>query len=311
MKNLKKTLKASTAALLTLSMTACSSGTSSADSSASAVKTGTTSTYAYLLDTTDLPMADLDLSDAEGVLAEILEEGVLTIATSPDYPAAEFVDEDGTVWGSEMMLAKYIADNLGVDLDIETMDFNATLTAVSTGKVDMAISGFGWKADRAESYELSIGYQGTSEAACHTLLVYTDTQDEYETLDDFSDKTIIAQSGSLQQMYVEDQIPDATLELVTSLDQAILSLAANKVDAVALDCTTAGQYADQSDGQFAVSSVEFDLSQYSDYEGNVAACAKGETDLIEAVNEIIQVVLDNELYQDWWTTAKAQAGIED
>ena len=163
-------------------------------------------TYAYLLDTTDLVKPELDLSNADGVLKKILNQGVMVIATSPDYPANEFITEDGTVYGCEMMLAKYVADCLGVGLKIETMDFSAVLTAVDTGKVDISFSGFGWKADRAEAFELSVGYTGDDEVTFHTLIVPADKKDEYKSLEDFVGKHIVAQASSLQQMYVEDQI---------------------------------------------------------------------------------------------------------
>ena len=163
-------------------------------------------TYAYLLDTTDLVKPELDLTNADGVLKKILNQGVMVIATSPDYPANEFITEDGTVYGCEMMLAKYVADCLGVGLKIETMDFSAVLTAVDTGKVDISFSGFGWKADRAEAFELSVGYTGDDEVTFHTLIVPADKKDEYKSLEDFVGKHIVAQASSLQQMYVEDQI---------------------------------------------------------------------------------------------------------
>ena len=163
-------------------------------------------TYLYLLDTADLVKPELDLSNASGVLANVLAKGELCIATSPDYPPAEFITEDGAIYGSEMMLAKYVADALGVKLKIETMDFNAVLTAVDTGKVDMAFSGFGWKADRAEAFELSVGYIGDDSVDYHTLIVPAAEAGNYKTLADFVGKHIVAQAGSLQQMYVEDQI---------------------------------------------------------------------------------------------------------
>lgn len=163
-------------------------------------------TYTYLLDTANLEKPTVDLSKADGVLKKVLDNGVLVIATSPDYPAAEFVTEEGVVYGSEMMLAKFVADCLGVKLKIETMDFNAVLTAVDTGKVDMAFSGFGWKADRAEAFELSTGYIGDDDVTFHTLIVPADQADQYKSLEDFVGKHIIAQASSLQQMYVEDQI---------------------------------------------------------------------------------------------------------
>ena len=164
-------------------------------------------TYTYLLDSSSLEKPTLDLSNADGVLASVLQKGILTIATSPDYPANEFINmDDGAVYGCEMMLAKYVADCLGVALKIESMDFNAVLTAVDTGKVDMTFSGLGWKADRAEAFELSVGYVGDDEVTFHTLIVPAADADKYKTLNDFVGKHIIAQASSLQQMYVEDQI---------------------------------------------------------------------------------------------------------
>ncbi len=170
-------------------------------------------TYDYLLAPTleligadALEMPALDLSGADGVLQKILDKGSMVIATSPDYPANEFIMEDGTLYGCELALAKYVADSLGVDLVIETMDFNAVLTAVDTGKVDIAFSGFGWKADRAEAFELSVGYSGDDDITFHTLIVPAGQEGNYNSLEDFVGKHIMAQASSLQQMYVEDQI---------------------------------------------------------------------------------------------------------
>ena len=263
-------------------------------------------------DETQLGKADIDLSNAEGKLKEILDKGVLVVATSPDYPPNEYIDMyTGEVKGSEMTLAKYIANSLGVTLQVETMDFSAVLTAVDTGKADIAISGFGYKADRAKNYELSKGYQGTSEAACHTLLVFTDEVGNYNSLNDFSGKKIDAQASSLQEMYVTDEIPAAELTLVSTLDQAILELNSKKVDAVALDCNTAEKYAEQSNGTLSKSNVDFDLTPYADYAGNVIAAKKGETALINTINDIIEDVKEKDLYADWYAQAKAEADAEE
>ena len=101
------------------------------------------------------------------------------------------------------------------------------------------------------------------------------------------------------------------LELVTSLDQAILALSTGKCDAIALDGTTAENYVAQSNGQFAMSGVNFDLSIYGDYEGNVAAAKKGETSLMAVVNECINTAMVNNYYTLWTAMAKVQSGTED
>lgn len=313
MKNMNKVLAGLMAAGLLLT-TGCVSTSTNSSSSTSDWYTGPGYDKLY----EELGKADVDLSKADGKLKDILDKGQIVLATSPDYPPSEFVDDQGNVKGSDIMLAQYIANSLGVDLKVETMDFNAVLTAVDTGKVDIGISGFGYKAGRAEQFELSHGYQSSSAAAHHTLLVPAEKADEYKSLADFSGKKIDTQANSLQEMYVTDQIPDADLQKVATLDQAILELQTGKIDAIALDSTTAKNYAETSDGMFVSvyekNGVEFDLSQYADESGNVAAVKKGETSLIDAVNQVIDSLAtsgkyESNLYTDMYYTACDAAGV--
>ena len=313
MKNMNKIFAGLMAAGLLLT-TGCASTSTNRSSSTSDWYTGPGYDKLY----EELGKADVDLSKADGKLKDILDKGQIVLATSPDYPPSEFVDDQGNVKGSDIMLAQYIANSLGVDLKVETMDFNAVLTAVDTGKVDIGISGFGYKADRAEQFELSHGYQSSSAAAHHTLLVPAEKADEYKSLADFSGKKIDTQANSLQEMYVTDQIPDADLQKVSTLDQAILELQTGKIDAIALDSTTAKNYAETSDGMFVSiyekNGVEFDLSQYADESGNVAAVKKGETSLIDAVNQVIDSLAtsgkyESNLYTDMYYAACDAAGV--
>lgn len=313
MKNMNKVLAGLMAAGLLLT-TGCASTSTNSSSSTSDWYTGPGYDKLY----EELGKADVDLSKADGKLKDILDKGQIVLATSPDYPPSEFVDDQGNVKGSDIMLAQYIANSLGVDLKVETMDFNAVLTAVDTGKVDIGISGFGYKADRAEQFELSHGYQSSSAAAHHTLLVPAEKADEYKSLADFSGKKIDTQANSLQEMYVTDQIPDADLQKVATLDQAILELQTGKIDAIALDSTTAKNYAETSDGMFVSvyekNGVEFDLSQYADESGNVVAVKKGETSLIDAVNQVIDSLAtsgkyESNLYTDMYYSACDAAGV--
>lgn len=318
MKNMNKVLAGLMAAglLLTTGCASTSTNSSTAAASSSTSDWYTGPGYDKLYE--ELGKADVDLSKADGKLKDILDKGEIVLATSPDYPPSEFVDDQGNVKGSDIMLAQYIANSLGVDLKVETMDFNAVLTAVDTGKVDIGISGFGYKADRAEQFELSHGYQSSSAAAHHTLLVPAEKADEYKSLADFSGKKIDTQANSLQEMYVTDQIPDADLQKVATLDQAILELQTGKIDAIALDSTTAKNYAETSDGMFVSvyekNGVEFDLSQYADESGNVAAVKKGETSLIDAVNQVIDSLAtsgkyESNLYTDMYYAACDAAGV--
>ena len=260
--------------------------------------------------------ADVDLSNVSGKLQEILDRGYIIVSTAPDYPPAEFVDAvTGEVKGADIMVAQYIANSLGVDVKLETMDFSGVLVALDTGKSDLAISGLGYKEDRAELYELSIGYYYSDTDDHHTIMVAAEDADKYNSLEDFAGKTIDAQANSLQQMYCEDQLPeDCTINLFLTMDQAILDLQTGKVDAVAFDATTARNYAESSNGMFVSlyqeKGLEFDLSMYGDYAGTVVACKKGETELMDVINQIISQMMAEGKYTDMYYAACDDAGVE-
>ena len=309
---LKSIAAFSLTAMLVAATAACSSASPSTDGSA---EDANKPVSAFEYDTSNIAKPEITIENPTGVLKKILDDGVIIIATAPDNPPYEWVYEDGqTLTGSELYLAKYIADVLGVELRIEQMDFNAVLTSVDTGKTDLAMAGFGWKKDRDENFQLSIGYHSsTSGASCHSLLVPADKVEDYKTFEDFAGKTVAAQATSLQQMYVEDQlIPyGAEMELVAGFDQAVLNLASGKVDALATSCSVALQYAEQSNGELAKSYVEFDLSMYGAYEGTVVAARKGEEDLINVLNQILKFVNDNAIYDIMYQQALDEAGMID
>ena len=161
-------------------------------------------TYMYLLDSSVLKKPEIDLSNATGVLKEIVDRGKIIIATSPDFPPIEFKDENGVLYGSDMVLVKYVADCLGVSLEIKETSFDDVLNMIESGQADIAFSGFAWTQDREDKYELSVEYGGGNDG--DTLIVLSSEADNYHYLSDFVGKHIIVQKGSLQQTYVEEQI---------------------------------------------------------------------------------------------------------
>lgn len=229
-------------------------------------------------------------------LDKIKEAGVLVMATSPDFAPYEFenIGGDGETYvGSDIELGKYIADYLGVELQIEAMNFNAVQTAITTGTADMAISGFAYTDERAMTMELS-DYYNMSDDEGQGLLVAADKVDSYQSAEDFAGKSVIAQNGSLQYSLTESQLPDAELEPIASLKDAILMLQSGKVDAVAVDASNGAMFAENYKG-IALSGFYFDYSS----EGNVLAVPKGETELIAEINKALAEVNEKGLYKQW------------
>lgn len=283
---MKKLLTAAITCLLTITLAACSSN------------------------------GDGQSSAPQNKIEEIQQKGKLVMAVSPDFPPFEFIDTTKTgqeqYMGADIELGKYIAEKLGVEFEIKAMDFTAVLSSVSLGNADVAISGFGWREDREESFELSHGYNKEGEASCHGFLIKKADASKYTTLEDLANATIAAQVSSLQEGYTKEQLPNAALQEVTTLDIGVMSLETGKVDALACTCELAKGYASANEN-LVKADAEFDIAYDSIHDGNVVAVQKGQTELIDFINEIIDEVNEKGLYNQWNTEAKATAkelGIE-
>lgn len=230
-------------------------------------------------------------------LEKILESGKLVLATSPDFAPLEFEDlssGEAQYVGSDIELAKYIAEKLGVELEISAMDFSAVQAAIPSGQADIAISGFARTEERAQNMELSTPFNITEDGG-QTVLVAKGEGANYTAAEDFSGLQIGAQNGSLQYNLVSSQLPeDVEIVPVGSLNDGVLMLETGKIDALASDLSNAELLLESHDG---IETTDF-MFEYSS-EGNVAAVKKGETELIEAVNEIIEEVNELGLYQQW------------
>ena len=91
-------------------------------------------------------------------LDKIKESGKLVLATSPDFAPLEFenISSGETEYvGCDIELAKYIAEKLGVELEIQAMDFSAVQAAITSGQADIAIAGFAKTPEREESMGLT------------------------------------------------------------------------------------------------------------------------------------------------------------
>lgn len=235
--------------------------------------------------------------------------GVLTVATSPDFAPMEFVDatkegQDMFV-GFDVTLAKYIAEQLGLELVIMPMSFDACQTAVYAGTVDMAISGFSWTEERAENYNISDYYHAGDNEDQQTLITLASNGDKYATIEGLKGAKIGAQNASLQQSLTTEQLPDNELVLFTDLGTAVLQLKNGDFDCIAV-AKGNGDAIIASNPEIAQSGFFFEVDEK--YTGNVVLLQKGNDAMTEAVNEALASSI--ELWDTWYEEAKAISGIE-
>ena len=250
-------------------------------------------------------------SSDKSALKEIKDSGVLTVALSPDFAPMEFVDSSKTgqeqYVGFDVMLAQYIADELGVKLEIQAMSFDACQTAVSTGSVPMSISGYSWTEERAENFELSDYYYAGENETEQVLLIRKDDADKYTSAEDFAGVDVGAQNASLQMMMVTEQLPDAKPYTIGDIGVGVLELQSGNIEALAVAAGNAEMIID-SNPDLVVCEWEFDVK--AEYEANVVLITKGETELLEAVNAALQKAYDEGYYGGWYEEAVALAKSE-
>ena len=127
--------------------------------------------------------------------AEQGEVKKLIVGTSADFPPfenLEVVDGKETIVGFDIDLINEIAKELGVEVEIQDMDFNGLVAAVQSDKIDLAIAGMTPDDDRREKVDFSDPYFYASQ----TILVKEEVKDEYASMDDMVGKIVGSQLGT-------------------------------------------------------------------------------------------------------------------
>ncbi|MBQ4643494.1 MAG: transporter substrate-binding domain-containing protein [Oscillospiraceae bacterium] len=238
------------------------------------------------------------------------EKPVLKVALSPDFAPMEFVDitksgQDQYV-GFDVTLANFIADELGMELKIEPMSFNACQVAVETKSVDMSISGFSWTEDRAENYNLSDYYYAGDNETEQVIITSKALEGKLATAADYSGLKVGAQVASLQYDLCKSQLPeDCEIVEIVDLTTALLMLKSGDIDALAVATGNADVLISNNSEDVALSGFIFEVDPK--YTANVILLNKEDDELLAKVNEILAKAYENGYYDVWYEEALALA----
>lgn len=242
---------------------------------------------------------------------KLVEPGKLLVALSPDFAPMEFVDtsKEGQEQfvGFDVTLANFIADQLGLELEIRPMAFDACQTAVQMKAVDMSISGYSKTEQRAENFSLSDFYYAGDNETQQVIIVPADKAGTYTAAADFTGLKIGAQIASLQENLCNTQLEGVTVELFKDINDAVMAMQTGKLDAVAVAYGN-GQAIIANNPNIGMSGFEFEVEE--EQSNNVIMLNKDSVALTEKVNEILAIAYENGYYGQWYEDAKALAGIE-
>ena len=233
---------------------------------------------------------------------------VLTVYTNAEFPPFEYLADNKPV-GVDMQIAQAIADELGMELSIQNVKFDTILTSISSGKGDLGIAGITVTPERAESVDFSNNYATSTQ-----YILYKDGA-SITTIEDLAGLKIGVQLGTTGDFIISDEIngvddeetgehtkgvlegTGATVTQYNSAADAAVNMNTGKVDVVVIDKLPAEIVASQYNNFKTIELVYADGSKTD--ESYAVAVKKGNKELLEAVNKVIDRLIDDGSIDKW------------
>ena len=217
----------------------------------------------------------------------------LVVGVSADYAPFEFMYPDAggnmVYGGIDISVAQYVADEMGLTMQVENMSFDNLLASLDKGDFDIVLSAMEATPERLENADFSDPYYTDVPPA---ILVKADKADQYKTLADFSGKSVGAQTATTKLDMVNDMEGVTPVPLSSVLD-LVNELVYDKVDAILVDGGVAQQYAD-ANPDLVIAEASSELGEAAPY---CIAVAKGDPKgLLDDINAAIaKMTADNKI----------------
>lgn len=205
----------------------------------------------------------------------------VTFGTNPEFPPFEFVTSNGVIGefdGIDMAIAKQIGEENGMEVKMESMEFDSLLVALQNGQIDAVIAGMTATDERRETVDFSTPYY----TATQVMIVKEDS--DITSAADMADKKICVIQGYTGEVCVQDM--GYTYEAFKKGTEAVMELVNGKCDVVVLDSATAQKYVGDNEGLKIVEDASaFESEEYA------IAVQKDNTELLNKINASIERML--------------------
>ena len=215
---------------------------------------------------------------------ETAVEGTLTMATNAAFPPYEYI-EGGEIVGIDADIAAAIAEKLGLEIQIEDMEFDAIIESVKSGKADIGLAGMTVTPDRAEEVNFTASY------ATGVQVVIVTEDSAITSVDDlFAEgacNVIGVQRNTTGDLYTTWDLEDAglaTIDRYSKGAEAVQALKTGKVDCVVIDNEPAKAFVAEVEG-LKILDTEYILEEYA------GAMNKDNAALFDAVNAALEELI--------------------
>ncbi len=248
-----------------LGLAGCSGGASSSSSSSSASSSS---------------------AAEEATEVTLLNDGQLTIITSPDYPPFENI-ENGELEGFEIDLAKAVAGQMGLEPNFVQMQFDTIIPAITAGgQGDVGMSGFSVDPDRAKEIDFTESYYIDDQAVA-VMQNSGITEENAATALNAAGMIIAVQTGTTGETYVQENFPNATVQGYGNSTDCFAAMQSGQANAVCTNLAVVQRMIDTAYGDAQI------VLEYATGEEYAAVVAQDNPELTKQINEALKTLEEN------------------
>ena len=222
----------------------------------------------------------------ETTTVKTVQEGKLNMATNAEFPQYEYKEGDDFA-GIDIEIAQAIADELGLELVVNDVEFGSIIGGVQSGKYDIGLAGITVTEERLQSINFTDSYA----TGIQSIIVPEDSA--IESVDDLAGEDVIigVQQDTTGDIYCSDDYGDDHVVQYKTGADAVQALKSGKVSCVVIDNEPAKSFVASTTG-LKILDTEYVVEEY-------AACiSKDNEELLTAVNEIIAKLKDSGKFQE-------------
>ncbi|KAB3526232.1 transporter substrate-binding domain-containing protein [Alkaliphilus serpentinus] len=219
-------------------------------------------------------------------LEKIQAKGKIVLGTCADYPPYEFhkeINGKDEIVGFDIEIAKVIAENIGVELEIKDMKFDGLLAALVADDIDFIIAGMVPREDRKESVDFSIPYYQAEQK----ILIKAEDAEALNSIESLKGLKIGAQKSTVQEDIAKDKLEAGEVKALGKITDLVLELMNNKIDGIVLVAPVAEAYAKQNTDLMV---PEFTLGKE---DGVAVAVNKGNADLLAEIDKTLEELIND------------------
>ena len=234
-------------------------------------------------------------------LAEIKEKGKIVMGTDAVWAPFEYIGANGEATGADVEIAQYIADQLGVELEVLNVSFETLTTYLVNDECDIVLAAMTITEERAETVAFSDPYTVAAQ-----YIIVPEDDDTTQYINDLAGKTIGVHLGTTGDFIASDEVnlpggvlegTGATVQQYKSLPDAALAMKNGELGAIICDTLMAENLVATNEGLKCFELVYADGTNTTEEYG--IAMKKGDDAFVDCINQIIAPIVEDGTVDNW------------